>query len=67
MIVTCLTGDSCAVMFEPWGSEHVLAKEDAFTVEPAPVEVSYVDGGISLWFAAEDVIVTNRSGERLIV
>lgn len=64
LLVNCLEEDSCKIYFEPWGSEYELRRGDSLTVlSDEQVEVSYVTGGISLGFTADDPTITNARGE----
>ncbi|MFG3002141.1 hypothetical protein [Streptomyces sp. NPDC048340] len=72
LVLTCLNGPECVVSFEPWGSQHVLRREDRFTVSvtaPAPIdsiEVSYGSDGIIVCLLIDgEITVTNRAGESL--
>jgi hypothetical protein len=69
--LTCLEGDQCSVYFEPWGTEYILLKGDVFYVQTealaaGDVEVSYVNGGISLAFSTDVPIrITDSTGRSL--
>ena len=73
LTVTCLEAEQCNVYFEPWGSEHILKRGDAFSVRSGAlakgkVEVSFVLNGISICFSSDDeVVVTDKSGKRLAI
>ena len=66
--LSCFDGDECIVYFEPWGTEHVLTREDHFRIETdalakGAVEISVVSGGISVCVSSEDEIrIVNKSG-----
>lgn len=71
--LTCIEGDQCSVYVEPWGTEYILLRGDVFHVETealasGDVEVSYVNGGISLGFYADVPIrITDSTGRRLSI
>lgn len=63
----CLQEDSCSVIFEPYGAEHVLHRGDVFLVEisgPGSGEVFiwYGPGAVSVmpWEGGDFTSVTNR-------
>ncbi len=71
LTLTCLEGDQCSVYLEPWGTEYILVKGDAFRVQTealasGDVEISYVSGGISLTFLVDVPIhITDSTGRNL--
>lgn len=71
LILTCIEGDECLVYFEPWGSEHILRKGDAFTVRTlaiatSNVEISFVKNGIIVGISSDAPIsVTDNQGKEL--
>lgn len=69
LIVDCVQEQSCSVIFEPYGAEHILRREDQFRVEisgPGSGEVSVWHGpgamSITPWEGADFTSVTNREG-----
>jgi hypothetical protein len=71
LALSCLDGDECVVYFEPWGSEHALAKGDVMRIETTAlnngaVEISFVGNGISVCISSNDEIrVVNGAGREL--
>lgn len=65
-----VTADSdCTVHFEPEGSQHRLAKGDAFRVQVAGVpdhlEVMHGESSLSVWIEGTDVRAWNKAGDEL--
>ncbi|MBB4908877.1 hypothetical protein [Actinophytocola algeriensis] len=69
--LTCLEGDQCSVYLEPWGTEYILLKGDVFHVQTealasGDVEISYVNGGISIAFHVDvPIYITDGTGRSL--
>lgn len=64
---------TCSVHFEPWGTEFILLTGDLIIVRSeafasGDVEISYVEGGISLAFTRDVPIeITDESGRQLSI
>jgi hypothetical protein len=71
LLLTCLGRDQCSVHLEPWGTENILLRGDAFRIESealasGDVEVSYVEDGISIAFSVDAPIrITDSTGRSL--
>lgn len=72
LILECAQEASCGVVFEPYGAEHILRREDRFRVEisgPGSGEVSVWHGpgviSVTPWEGGDFVSVTNRIGDEL--
>ena len=69
--LTCVNAPAATVFFEPEGSEHRLASDDAFRVEmvgpePGEPEISFTPNGliVGAWNKAQ-TRVWNRTGDEL--
>jgi hypothetical protein len=74
LVLTCVQGDSCSVIFEPYGTEYILQRDDDFHVElrgpgNGEVLVWYGPGAISItpWLGGDYAKVTTASGKVLDV
>lgn len=70
LLITCVDADFCSVVFEPYGTEHTLRREDSFRVVAEggsePIEISYSPGCITVWPGpSSEARVWNRAGEEL--
>ena len=66
----------CTVVFEPVGSEYVLAADDEVLIhlfrpsdrdEDQDVEIVYLPGSIQFWTAGDDYRAWNKAGDELSV
>ena len=74
LVVTCVGDESCSVIFEPYGSEYVLQRDEDFHVEirgpgSGEVLVWYGRGAISVtpWVGGDYSRVITSSGKELDV
>lgn len=72
LILECAQQESCSVIFEPYGGEHVLRRSDRFRIVisgPGSGEVAvwHGPGAISVmpWEGGDYITVTTRDGQVL--
>jgi hypothetical protein len=73
LTLTCLEADECTVYFEPWGTEHLLERDNSFTIATwalasGHIEVSFVPNGIIVGITSNDEInVHDKTGIELAI
>lgn len=74
LVLSCVHAESCSVIFEPFGSEHLLYADDDFHIEisgpgSGEVMVWYGPGAITVtpWVGADYTRVVTASGTTLDV
>lgn len=74
LVLTCVGAESCSVIFEPFGSEYVLQRDEDFHVlikgpGSGEVLVWYGDGALSVtpWPGGDYASVITGSGKKLEV